>query len=108
MISSLLALVGVAFAAQATDTTRASREAFTACLRSYVQGSLDSGKSVDAFQTEFPQQCAAEEAAFRDAIMRRETALRATRATADQTAADAVEDARLNFRERFEMAMQPE
>lgn len=107
MISSLLALAAAASAAQASDTTRASREAFNACMRTFVQRSVEAGKTVQAFQLEFPQQCAAEESAFRDAIMQRETALRATRSTADSTARQEVEDARFNFTERFQMAMEP-
>ena len=108
MISSVLALLAAASAAQAADTTRAAREAFTACLRTYVQRSVDAGMTLETFQTEYPQQCAAQEAAFREAIMRRETALRATRATAVQSANLEIEDARINFSERFEMSMTPQ
>lgn len=64
--------------------------------------------SLEAFQAEYPQQCAAQEAALREVIMRRETALRATRATAEETANLEIEDARINFSERFEMSITPE
>jgi hypothetical protein len=108
MISSVLALLAAASAAQATDQTRASREAFTACLRGYVQRSVEARMTLQAFQAEYPQQCAAQETAFREAIMRREVALRATRATAEQSANLEIEDARVNFSERFEMSVTPQ
>ena len=107
MISSVLALVAMATAAQASDTTRTAREAFTACLRNYVNQSIDARMAVDAFRTAYPQQCSQQEAAFRAAIMQRETALRATRANAVESANMEIEDARTNFSERFEMAMTP-
>ena len=105
MMASMLAL---AFAAQATDTTRSAREAFNACLRTYVNTSVEAHRSTADFQSAYAQQCAAQEAALREAIVRRETALRATRANADQSARDEIDEARNNFRERFEMAMQPQ
>ena len=107
MIASVLALLATAAAGQATDTTRAAREAFTTCLRTYVNQSIDARMAVDAFHTAYPQQCTQQEAAFRAAIMQRETALRATRANAEETANMEVEDARTNFNDRFEAAMTP-
>jgi len=107
MISSVLALVLAATAAQASDTTRAARETFTACLRGYVDRSLDGGTTPEVFQTEYPQQCAAEQAAFRAAVIRRETSARVSRADAEEAANLEVEDARINFSERFEMAQSP-
>ncbi len=59
MISSVLALLAAASAAQATDQTRSTREAFTACLRTYVQRSVEARMTLAAFQAEYPQQCAA-------------------------------------------------
>ena len=107
MIASVLALLAAASAAQASDTTRSAREAFTACLRTYVNLSIDAHMAVDAFHTAYPQQCAQQEAAFRAAIMQRETALRSTRANAEESARLEIEDARTNFSERFETAMTP-
>ncbi len=107
MISSLLALLAAATAAQAaaSDTTRSSREAFVACLRAFVDSSLQAGKTLEAFQAEFPQQCAAQEAAYREAIVRRDTAARIARAAAQEAANLEVEDARVNFSERFQMSL---
>lgn len=105
MITSVVALL---LAAQATDTTRTAREAFTGCLRAYVNQNIESGTALDAFRAAYPQQCTAQESAFREAVIRRETALRATRANAEQVASEAVSEARTNFSERYEMAMTPE
>ena len=108
MISTVLALTLAALGGQATDTTRAAREAFTACLRGYVDRSIDARTTAEAFAAEFPQQCAAEESALRQAVIRRETSMRASQADAAEAADLEVEDARVNFSERFEMAMQPQ
>jgi len=108
MVSSALALVLAAATAQASDTTRESREAFAACLQRFVESSLEAQKSAQDFQAEYPQACAAEEAAFRGAIIRRDTAARFSRADAEEAAGLEIEDARFNFSERFDMAMPPE
>lgn len=102
MISTMIAL---AFAAQASDTTRASREAFTACLRTYVNQSVQGSTTLEAFRTAYPQQCTAQQQAFRDAVVRRETSMRATRGNAEQQASMEVDEARTNFAERFEMSL---
>ena len=107
MISSMLALLAATSAAQASDTTRTAREAFTACLRMYVNRSIEAGTTAEAFEAEYPQQCTAQETAFRDAVIRRDTAMRATRATAEDSARLEIEDARANFSERFAAAMTP-
>ncbi|HWT11982.1 MAG TPA: hypothetical protein VN231_04450 [Allosphingosinicella sp.] len=97
----MVAMVAAATAAQASDTTRAAREAFTACLRTYVNRSIEGGMTQATFDTEYPQQCTAQQQAFRDAVISRETALRATRANAQDQANLEIEDARVNFSERF-------
>jgi hypothetical protein len=107
MISSVLALIAAAAAAQASDTTRAAREAFTTCLRTYVNQSIASGKTADAFEAEYPQQCTTQETAFREAVIRRDTAMRATRASAEDSARLEIEDARANFSERFASGITP-
>jgi hypothetical protein len=103
MLSSLFAL---AMAMQA-DTTRTSREAFTRCLSQFVQASADARKTADQFRTEYAQACMTEQNAFREAIIRRETAMRSTRASAEEAATLEVRDARDNFSERFEMLTTP-
>jgi hypothetical protein len=104
MISTALVLISAALAMQASDTTRASREAFQRCLGTFVDGAIRERKPPAEFTTAFPQACAPEEAAFRRAIIARDTASRATRAGAEDAANLEVEDARFNFNERFDMA----
>jgi hypothetical protein len=106
MISSVLALAMTAWL-QPADTTRTAREAFTGCLRTYVDRSLQSRMAPAAFTTAYPTQCSAQEQAYRDAVIRRETASRISAADARESATMEIDDARTNFRERFEMA-QPE
>lgn len=105
MISSVLTLLLAASAAQASDTTRTARMAYTGCLRAFVDRSAESGMSAADFTTAFPQQCTAQEAALRAAVIARENALRATRANAEQAARDEIDEAKTNFRERFEMSL---
>lgn len=105
MISSVLTLLLAATSAQASDTTRTARMAFTACLRTYVDHSAETGMAPAAFTAAYPQQCSTQEAAFRAAVIARENGLRATRANAEQSARDEIEEARVNFRERFEMSL---
>lgn len=107
MISSVLAFAAAAAAAQASDTTRTAREAFTACLRTYVNRSIEARTSAEAFEAEYPQQCTTQEAAFREAVVRRDTAMRATRATAEDSARLEIEDARANFSDRFAAGTTP-
>lgn len=103
MMISMLAMAAAATAMQ-SDTTRASREAFTACLRAYVNRSTEAGLTREAFDRDYPQQCTAQQQAFRNAVLAREMALRATRANADGQADMEIEDARVNFSELFEPA----
>ena len=105
MFSAGLAMVLAATAGQASDSTRSAREAFTGCLRAYVDRSLDAGTTVAAFRTEYPQQCTSQEAAFRAAVIQRERQARMSQADAEESAGLEIEDARTNFSERFEMAM---
>lgn len=89
----------------ASDTTRTAREAYTGCLRTYVERGVRDQMSAEAFTAAFPQQCTAQETAYRDAIIRRETAARASRANAQESAQMEIDDARLNFSERFAMSL---
>lgn len=98
MLSSLLALAMM----MQSDTTRASREAFTNCLGQFVTASMQARKTAEQFQTEFAAACATEQTAFREAIIRRDMGMRATRASAEEAANLEVEDARANFADRFE------
>jgi len=107
MLASAFALPLAALALQPADTTRATREAYTACLRGFIDRSLDSRMTLDTFNTEFPQQCPQQKAAFRAAVIARESASRDTRATAEESADSEIEEAEYNFRDRFEGAQPP-
>jgi hypothetical protein len=108
MISTALVLITAAMSMQASDTTRTSRETFTRCLRVFVDGSTRDHKTLDQFNTAFPQACANEQNAFRQAIIQRDMATRSTRATAEESANLEVEDARANFNDLFQMSLPPE
>ena len=101
MFLSMMAIAAAAASAQASDTTRASREAFTGCLRGYVADAMENRMDQAAFDREFPQACAAQQTAFRDSIIARETSLRASRAEAEDQANMEIEDARANFLDSF-------
>lgn len=104
MISSVL-VVAMAVFWQPADTTRASREAFTACLRGYIERAATAHTSAADFATAYPQQCTTQETAFRAAIVARERASRASQADAEESANLEIEDARTNFSERFAMSL---
>ncbi len=107
MVSTLIVAAALSLGGQASDTTRQAREAFTACLRTYVDQSIEAQMEAAAFESAYPQQCAAQEAALRDAVIRRETGARSSRSDAEESARLEIEDARVNFSERYQMAMQP-
>ena len=106
MISSFLA-VAMAASMQPADTTRASREAYTGCLRTWVDRVTQSRMPAAEFATAYPQQCTSQEAAYRAAIIARERASRVSQADAEEAATMEIDDRRLNFRERYEMALVP-
>ena len=108
MISTALVLISAALSMQASDTTRAARETFTHCLRVFVDNSTRDHKTLEQFNTAFPQACPAEQNAFRQAIIQRDMASRATRATAEESANLEVEDARANFNDLFQMSLPPQ
>ena len=99
MISSVLALVAVLGGGQ-SDPTRTSREAFTNCLRAYVDRKIEDRMAIDAFRSEYPRQCTAQETAYREAVIR---GFRGSRADAEELAGLEIEDARASFSDLFEM-----
>jgi hypothetical protein len=104
MISSVL-VVAMAVMWQPTDTTRTSREAFTGCLRTYVDHASNAHTSAADFATAYPQQCLTQQTALRTAVIARERASRQSQANAEESANMEVEDARTNFSERFAMSL---
>ena len=105
MISTALVLTIAAMSMQASDTTRAARETFTRCLRVFVDNSTRDHKTLEQFNAAFPQACAAEQTAFRQAIIQRDMGMRSTRATAEDSANLEVEDARANYNDIFQMSL---
>jgi hypothetical protein len=101
MFSSVFAMA-MAMAMQPADTTRAPREAYTRCLRAFVERSLNDRMTAEAFRTAFPQACPQQEAAYRNAVIQREVASRMSRADAQESANLEIEDAQVNFRDTFE------
>ena len=93
---------------QPADTTRASREAFTTCLRTWVDRVTQNRMPAAEFQTAYPQQCTTQQTAYRNAIIARERASRMSQADAEESANLEIEDSRTNFRERYEMALVPQ
>ena len=104
MISAALALISAAMSMQASDTTRAARESFTHCLRSFVDASTRDHKTLDQFNAAYPQACPTEQNAFRQAIIQRDMASRSTRASAEESANLEIQDARANFNDIFQMS----
>lgn len=103
MIASVLAMA-MAASMQPADTTRASREAFTGCLRTYVDRSVSARMPPAEFTTAYPTQCSTQEQAYRAAVIARETASRMSRSDAEESAGLEIDDARTNFRDRYDMA----
>ncbi len=106
MISTVLAF-GLAVAGMQSDTTRASREAFNRCLRTYMQHAIDTHMTMDAFNAAYAQQCTTEEAAYRAAIVQRENAMHSTASEANEAANDEISGARANYHDEFEIATTP-
>ena len=108
MISTALVLVSAAMAMQVSDTTRPTREAFTHCLRVFVDNSTRDHKTLEQFNASYPQACATEQTAFRQAIIQRELGSHQSRTSAEESANSEVEDARANFNDLFQMSLPPQ
>jgi len=106
MSSVLVALLvlgtGNGVALQVNDPSAAARNAYTHCLRQFMERGLDDRMSLDDFRAALPQQCTQQEQAFRQALIAREASFRTPRAEAEETATMEVEDARTNFIALFE------
>ena len=107
MIAVALALISASTSMGAPDATRAPREAFTRCLRLFVDTSVRAQKTLEQFDAEFAQACPGEQAALRQAIVAREMANGQRRADGEQAANLEVEDARANFSDIFQMSLPP-
>lgn len=104
MISTAFALASAALAMQPVDMSRASGEAFTRCLRTFVERALSERMVPSRFNGEFPTACSAEEDAFHAAVFARETREHMSRADAEESAGLEIDDARTSAADRFAMA----
>ena len=106
MSSVLVALLvlgtGNGAALQVNDPSAAARNAYTQCLRQFMDRGLDDRMTLDDFRAALPQQCTQQEQAFRQALIAREASFRTPRAEAEEIATMEVEDARTNFIQLFE------
>ena len=89
-------------AIQANDPSASARNAYTHCLRQFMERSLNERISLSNFRTALAQQCTEQEQAFRQALIAREASFRTPRAEAEETATMEVDDARSNFIQLFE------
>lgn len=108
MISSVLAMTLAAASFQPADTTRSAREAYQGCLRTFLNQSVEARTPVADFESAITQQCTAEGAAYRAAVIQRETAARSPRPAAERAAEDEIGEARDNAIERYRYTMEPE
>lgn len=102
VLVALLLLSSANGAALQADPSTAARNAYTHCLREFMERSLQGRMSLADFRTAVPRQCAEQETAFRQALIAREASFRTPRAEAEETATMEVDDARSNFIQLFE------
>lgn len=108
MISSVLsALLALTAAQQVRDGVTAAQGAYTSCLSRFSQASLSDRKSTADFTTALPQQCTEQERAYREAMIRRDTASRIRRAEAEEAANEEIQYARQNVLEMYTESMTP-
>ncbi len=107
MIASTLLAFAAMSAAQPNDPSRGARDAYTGCLRTFMQRGVRERMTESAFTEALPTQCADQERAFRQAIAAREQTYRTPAAEIEQIAADEINDARTNTREMFAMSTTP-
>jgi hypothetical protein len=105
--SAFLALLALSSAQQPSDPSTRPREAYTQCLRQFMEQATRDRMAADAFQTALSQQCSAQEQAFRQALVTRERGYRTPAAEIDQIVTDELNDARSNIRELFAMGTTP-
>lgn len=105
--TGLSLLLSLTAAQQVRDAVTTAREGYTACLRRFTDDSITDRKTVDDFTAALPQQCADQERAYREAMIRRDVASQLGRADAEQAANEEIEYARENVRESYAESMTP-
>ncbi len=101
IVSSILG--AAALMALQTDPTRGPRDAYTRCLRAYMEKSVKEKATPEAFTSAFPQQCVEQENAYRAAIQSFQKSLRVPAAEIEQIIKDEIDTARDNTKQHFEM-----
>ena len=105
IVSSILG--AAALMALAPDPSQGARQAYTSCLRAFMEKSVKEKMTVEAFTDAFAQQCVAQENAYRAAVRTFQSGLRVPAAEIDEIIKEEVDAARDNIKERFEMHMTP-
>ncbi len=108
LLSPAFGIVMALAAAQGMrDPTTAPRNAFTSCLRAFMEKSVTDRISIADFDSALPQQCADQERAFREAVVARERGFRTPAAEVEEIIGMELEDARTNIKQKFEMSTTP-
>jgi len=105
LISSIVG--AAALLALQPDPTRAPRDAYTSCLRTFMEKSVKDKTSAGDFEAALAKQCTEQERALRTAIQAREKSFKTPAADVDQIVTDELEDARGNIKQLFEMHTTP-
>ena len=105
IVSSILG--AAALMALQADPTRAPRDAYTSCLRAFMEKSVKDKMTLEAFTAAFPQQCVDQESAYRSAVRSFQARLKVPAAEIDEIIKEEVDTARDNVKQRFEMHMPP-
>jgi hypothetical protein len=101
MISTVLALA-LAAAGPSPDALVRARKAYSACLGGFMKKSVADKLAVDAFAAALTPACAAQEQAFRSAVVASDTAAGIKRASAEANAASEIQDMIANTKDSFE------
>ena len=96
-----LALSAALAMPQTPPATAMARRAYGLCLNKMVRAKVDAHLSPDAFEAAAKSGCAAEEAAFRQALIAEELALRLRRADAENDASSQIADYLANAVETY-------
>jgi len=106
MISFALATALAASAVQAGPPPQL-RQAYSACLSGFMKAKIADKLDDAAFRSAAKAACAAQEAAFRDAIVASDVKMGMKKASAEEGAALQVEDYLVNTAETYQMRANP-
>lgn len=105
IVSSILG--AAALMALQPDPTRGPRDAYTRCLRAFMEKSVKEKTTAEAFTAALAQQCTEQETAYRSALRAREASFRTPAGDIDDIIKGELEDARDNIKQIFEMTVTP-